>query len=212
MKTNKFSYWFICVLFLMVGTLSWKVHFKSYSQSDNISIHHFPKVIGNWVAEEIPVSDDDKAILETDNVFVRRYTNSINEEVFLFIVYSENNRKVSHPPEICYTGGGATILSKVSDSIPSESQDLSIDIRRLKIERGRVTQIFAYWFKVGDSFTASYWKQQILIAVKSFLGKPASSALIRISSTVKNNNDDDATGLIKKFGKLIIPHLELYLP
>jgi len=212
MKTNNFSYWFILVLFLAAGTLSWRVYFKSYVQSDNLSIHHFPKVIGNWVSEDLPISDDEKALLETDNVFVRRYTNSTDEEVFLFIVYSENNRKVSHPPEICYTGGGATILSSVSDSIPSDSQDLSIDVRRLKIERGRIIQIFAYWFKVGDSFTSSYWRQQGLIALKSLLGQPASSALIRISSTVKNDNDADATLRIKKFGKLIIPHLKFYLP
>jgi len=212
MKINNLSYWFICALFLTVGTLSWKVYFKSYVQKDNTSIHHFPKVIGGWASEDLPISDDEKALLETDNVFVRRYTNSNDEEVFLFIVYSENNRKVSHPPEICYTGGGATILSSVSDSIPSDSQDLSIDVRRLKIERGRIIQIFAYWFKVGDSFTSNYWKQQSLIAFKSFLGQPASSALIRISSTVKNNSDANATILIKKFGKLIIPHLKTYLP
>jgi len=169
-------------------------------------------MIGDWSSEDLPISDDDKAILETDNVFARRYTNSDDEEVFLFIVYSENNRKVSHPPEICYTGGGITILSSVPDAIPSGSKDLSIDVRRLKIARGRTMQIFAYWFKVGDSFTSNYWKQQGLIAFKSLLGQPASSALIRISSTVKNNNDANATMLIKKFGKLIIPHLKLYLP
>jgi len=89
---------------------------------------------------------------------------------------------------------------------------MSIDVRRLKIEKGRIMQIFAYWFKVGDSFTSNYWKQQGLIAFKSLLGQPASSALIRISSTVKDNNDADATQLIKKFGKLIVPHLKLYLP
>ena len=141
MKSNNFSYWLICALFLVVGTVSWRVHFKSYTQGDNLSIHHFPKVIGDWVSEDLPITDDEKAILETDNVFVRRYTNSIDEEVFLFVVYSKNNRKVSHPPEICYTGGGATILSNVLDSIPSGSQDLPINVHRLKVEKGRVMQI-----------------------------------------------------------------------
>ena len=212
MKMNNLSYWSILALFLAVGTLSWRVYFKSYVQSDNLSIHHFPKVIDDWISEDLPISDDEKALLETDNVFVRRYTNSNDEEVFLFIVYSENNRKVSHPPEICYTGGGATILSSTSDSISSESDEASINVRRLKIEKGRTMQIFAYWFKVGDSFTSNYWKQQGLIAYKSLLGQPASSALIRISSTVKNNNDTNATIRIKKFGKVIIPHLKLHLP
>lgn len=211
MKSKDIGYWFILIFFVMVGALSWRVYFKNYQQSDSVSIHEFPKVIGEWVSEEIPISDDDKALLETDNVFVRRYTNTKEEEVFLFVVYSQNNRKVSHPPEICYTGGGATILSSVKDSFVLES-NLVIDVNRLKVERGRVTQIFAYWFKVGNSFTSNYWKQQVMIAHKSLLGQDASSALIRISSTVNHGVDSEATAIIKKFGQKIIPLLQQYLP
>ena len=212
MKIKNFGYWFILVLFVSVGTVSWRVYFKSYAQADSINIHHFPKVIGNWTSEEIAISEDEKALLETDNVFVRRYTNDKIDEVFLFIVYSQNNRKVSHPPEICYIGGGATILDNVRDSIVLENEDSVVDVNRLKVERGRITQIFTYWFKIGDSFTPSYWKQQAIIAYKSLLGQPSSSALIRISSTVNNGKDSEATELIKKFGRLIIPHLQQYLP
>jgi len=212
MKMNNFNFCVILVLMMTVGFLSWQVYFRAYRQSDNISIHFFPKVIGGWTSEDLPISDDDKALLETDNVFVRRYTNSKNEEVFLFIVYSQNNRKVSHPPEICYTGGGAAILSNVHDSILSVSKEERVDVHRLKIERGQVTQIFAYWFKVGDSYTSSYWKQQALIAYKSLLGQPSSSALIRISTTINSGNDEAAIKLIKKFGRLIVPHLPKYLP
>ncbi len=104
------------------------------------------------------------------------------------------------------------ILSNVPDSIIPASSDSAVDINRLKVERGREMQIFTYWFKIGDSFTPNYWKQQALIAYKSLLGLPASSALIRISSNVKNDNDTEAIGRIKKFGRLIIPHLKQYLP
>jgi len=212
MRLKDLSYWFILVIFLAVGIVSWRVYFKNYRQSDTLSIHHFPKVIGEWVSEEVPISDDEKALLETNNVFVRRYTNVKEEEVYLFIVYSQNNRKVSHPPEICYTGGGATILDKVRDTIASETEDSMVDVNRLKVERGRITQIFTYWFKVGNTFTPNYWKQQAMIAYKSLLGQPSSSALIRISSTVNNGKDSEATELIKKFGREIIPQLQQYLP
>jgi len=94
MNKKNLGYWFIIILFCAVGSLSWRIYFKVYRKTDSISIHRFPKIIGEWSSEEIPVSDDDKALLETDNVFVRRYANRKGEEVFLFIVYSENNRKV----------------------------------------------------------------------------------------------------------------------
>jgi len=69
-----------------------------------------------------------------------------------------------------------------------------------------------YWFKVGDEFTASYGRQQILIALKSLMGKPSSSALIRISTVIKDSDVDSAEKLLQDFAKLIIPHLEKYLP
>ncbi len=169
-------------------------------------------MIGQWVSEDLLITAEEKAILETDNVFVRRYKKARGEEVFLFIVYAQNNRKVSHPPEICYTGGGAAILDSVHDEFRAEFQDTEIKVNRLTVEKGRVKQIFAYWFKVGGSYTSNYWQQQGLIALNSLLGKPASSALIRISATVGDDGESDVTRRIKEFGRLIVPHLQKHLP
>jgi EpsI family protein len=211
-KKFDLSFLLIMAMFLITGVLSWKVYFRVYRQDDSVNIHKFPTVIGDWVSEDLPISDDDKAMLETDNVFVRRYTNADNEEAYLFVVYSQNNRKVSHPPEICYTGGGATILDSVHDRFDSASGNEAIDVNRLTVANGMVSQIFVYWFKVGDSFTSNYWLQQGLIALKSLLGSSASSALIRISVTVKNDDPNEAIRVIKGFGRLIVPHLRQYLP
>jgi EpsI family protein len=212
MKKQDIGYWCIIGIFCLVGFISWRVYFKNYRMSDTVSIHHFPTVIGEWKSEELPISDYDKKLLETENVFIRRYTNSNNEEVFLFAVYSQNNRKVSHPPEICYAGAGATILNSVPDSFNSSSDGLKINVNCLTIEQGNVKQIFVYWFKVGDTFISNYWKQQALIAYKSILGQPASSALIRISSTIHHDDAEAAVKRIKKFGQHIIPLLQQYLP
>ena len=213
MKIKDLGYLFIILIFVVAGALSWNLYFKVYRQQDTVDIHRFPKMIEGWVSEELPVSDDAKAILETDNVFVRRYTEEASgKEAYLFIVYSQNNRKVSHPPEVCYTGSGAAILSSVHDSFSSRLTGEKIDVNRLTVEKGKYTQVFFYWFKVGDSFTPNYWKQQGLIALKSFLGKPASSALIRISVTVADDDEDKAAGRIKEFGRMILPYLPQYLP
>lgn len=213
MKKIGKSYLFIIFLFIASTAISWQLYFKIYSQKDTVSIHAFPQMIADWSAEEIPISQQDKAILETDNVFVRRYTNPQGEEVYLFIVYSQNNRKVSHPPEVCYTGSGATIINNVHDSFSTDSSLEDIKVNRVTVEQGRERQIFFYWFKVGDAFTSNYWKQQGLIALKSFLGQPSSSALIRISIPVRKEEDDaNATQKLKDFGRTILPYLQKYLP
>ena len=216
MKITKFekSYLIIVSLFLVSAAISWQLYFKVYSQKDTVSIHTFPREIAGWTAEELPITDKEKTILETDNVFTRRYTNPRGEEIYLFIVYSQNNRKVSHPPEVCYTGSGATILSNIHDSFSADSSALKdIKVNHVTVEQGRERQIFFYWFKVGDAFTPNYWKQQGLIALKSFRGQPSSSALIRISISSRKEADDvNATQKLKDFGRMILPYIQKHLP
>jgi len=212
-KNNNLSFLFILLMFICAGAVSWNLYFRVYSQADTVSIHSFPDTIADWVAEELPITDDEKAILETDNVFVRRYTNAVEDkEVYLFIVYSQNNRKVSHPPEVCYIGSGVTILGKEPDQFLSPGAGAPVMVNRVTVEKKTFKQIFLYWFKVGDSFTPDYWKQQVLIALKSFLGQPSSSALIRVSSDVKDGNVDGAVATTKEFSQLIQPLLYQYLP
>ena len=207
------NYLFVIFIFSVSAAISWQLYFKVYNQKDTVSIHAFPQTIAEWNAEEIPINQQDKAILETDNVFVRRYTNPQGEEVYLFIVYSQNNRKVSHPPEVCYTGSGATIINNVHDFFSTGSSLGDIKVNRVTVEQGRERQIFFYWFKVGDTFTPNYWKQQGLIALKSFRGQPSSSALIRISTPARNERDDEnATRRLKDFGRIILPDIYKHLP
>lgn len=214
MKKFEKNYFFIILLFIASAAISWQLYFKVYSQKDDTSIHSFPQTITGWNAEELPITEQEKAILETDNVFTRRYTSAQGEEIYLFIVYSQNNRKVSHPPEVCYAGSGATIVNNVHDSFSADSSALKdIKVNRVTVEQGRERQIFFYWFKVGDAFTTNYWKQQGLIALKSFLGQPSSSALIRISISARKEEDDaNATQKLKDFGRMILPYLQKHLP
>lgn len=212
-KTYDKNYILIIALMLVSAAISWQLYFKVYSQKDTVSIHTFPKEIAGWISEELPITDREKAILETDNVFARRYTSPQGEKVSLFIVYSQNNRKVSHPPEVCYTGSGATILSNVHDSFHVDAPVKEINVNHVTIEQGRNRQIFFYWFKVGDAFTPNYWKQQGLVALKSFRGQPSSSALIRISSDSRNEQDDENAAIrIKEFGRIILPYIQKHLP
>ncbi|MBF0478089.1 MAG: EpsI family protein [Candidatus Omnitrophica bacterium] len=207
----KRSWIFIIIAFIYAGILSWSIYFSTYTQKDSVDIAAFPKTIGGWTSEDVPISKEDKAILETDNVFVRRYTNPAGEQVFLFIVYSQHNRKVSHPPEICYTGGGATIVDAKKEFIGNGADTIAVN--RLKSERAGRSEIFCYWFKVGDQFTSNYWEQQILIAWRSFLRKSASSALIRISSSINSGEPESVTmSRIKKFGSNILPSIRTFIP
>ncbi len=203
----------VCVTLMIAAVISWYLFFKEAGQEDSIDVTQFPKVIGTWEGVDLPISKDDLAILETNNVFVRRYTNSVDKsQVFLYIVYSRHNRKVSHPPEICYTGNGMTVNEKVHDPVRIDYKNLTIDTNRLHLTKGDFDHLSYYWFKIGDQFTSNYWKQQALIALNTILGKNSSSALIRVSADISQKDIQKTQRQIKAFINLVAPEIFAYFP
>ncbi len=210
MKNKSFIILAVCLA--LSGILSWNLYFKKYLAKDTVDISYFPEKIGQWVSRDLPIAKEDYDILETKNVFVRLYKNREDQEIYLFIVYAQNNRKVSHPPEVCYTGSGISILEHTIDSVLIPDGHVMLKVNELLLAKAQAKQLAYYWFKVGDSFTTSYWKQQILIALKTLTGKPASSALIRVSMDINNNDKSTAANLLKEFLASIIPLTPQYLP
>ncbi len=207
------SFFTILGMFLVIGAITWHFYFKSYYAKDTINIlETFPQQIDDWNSEDLPITDDEYAILETRNAFVRKYTNTLKEEVYLFIVYSQNNRKVSHPPEICYTGSGVSVSDKSVLTIIPGQPEAVLKGHKLHLHKGKLNEIAFYWFKVGNSFTENYWRQQGMIAVKTLLGQQASSALIRVSTSVIDENEEKTLQLLKKFSQRVLPELKKYLP
>lgn len=212
MKMNDRNFNFIMLLFIVSAAISCTLYFKKYIQKDTVDIKKFPQKISSWSSQEIPITKEEYDILETQNAFVRKYFTPQGREAYLFIVYSQSNRKVSHPPEVCYIGSGVSVLEHSRDTVDVPSEKISIDVNKLQLARGTDKQIAFYWFKVGDTFTPSYWKQQMLIVLKTILGKPSSSALIRVSVSVIGNDETKALEEMKDFIRLITPEIFKYLP
>lgn len=210
---RRFSFVFILLLTIVAGSVSWSMLLRTHDDQDTVSVFDFPMTIGEWSAEEIPISDNDYAILETRNAFVRIYRKPTGEEVMLYIIYSQTNRRVAHPPEICYTGGGSTIVSKFPEKVSTEAvPEGSITANRLLIDYPNYQQIMYYWFKVGNSYTASYWAGQAMIALKNMTGQASSSALIRLTTTVENDDQERSVDMIRGFAREIVPLINQYIP
>jgi EpsI family protein len=213
MKKNSNQFTLIIFTLIITSVLSWMLYFRQADQKDTVDINQFPKTIGTWTSTDIPLTQDEYEILETKNAFVRLYTNSVDQsQVYLYLVYSQTNRKVAHPPEICYTGSGLNITEDVHATIPVQYQNLVIQANRLRLNKRDFSQIVYYWFKIGDHFTSNYWKEQILIAVDSMLGKTQSSALIRVSANIKGGDTAKTISTLNSFINLITPQIFQYLP
>lgn len=175
--------------------------------SSRVKVADFPTAIGEWTGADMPLSERDYQILETRNLFVRDYKNPKGESVYLYVVYSEDNRKASHPPEVCYMGSGVTIVDKSPIEITN-----SIRATKMIVEKADSRQLVVYWYKAGSLNTDKYLRQQIKIVIDRLLGKRTSGALIRVSTDVRGNNLDAAGKLLKSFCVQIEPLVSRYVP
>jgi len=170
-------------------------------------VSNFPITVGDWKGTDIPVEDKVYEILETKNLFIREYKNSEGEAIYFYVVYSEDNRKVSHPPEVCLLGSGVSVVAKA----PLQLTD-TVKANKLIVKKGDYAQLVAYWYKAGKLSTDKYLKQQLKVVLDRTFGKRTAGALIRISTDIKENNQEAALNLIRSFCNQIEPLLAQYVP
>lgn len=198
----------VIVILVIVSAIGFASYLPSrFDAALKTKVADFPQTIGEWSSTEIQLPERDYQILETRNLFVRDYKNSENDSVYFYLIYSEDNRKVSHPPEVCYMGSGLTIVNKNVIQLTD-----SIKANKMIAEKADSRQMVVYWLKAGDLYTEKYLTQQIKLAVDRLFGKRTSSALIRLSTDIKNDDEGAAFELIQSFARQIEPLLSKHIP
>jgi EpsI family protein len=177
-----------------------------YDASKEPQMSQFPLKIGEWQGKDIPLSVTDYKILDTKNLILREYDSVGHQPVYVYIIYSGDNRKSLHPPEICYTGEGGTILEK---SVIPLSAGLKVD--KFTFEEGHAKQLVIYWFRTKNFNTPSYISQQLRTALQRTFGRQASGAMIRISTAIKPGGYAEALQTVKDFTLLMGPLLTQYV-
>ena len=198
MKSNK-QYLIILVILIVTLIVSVPLYMTVPRDKTEAVVSRLPIRIGAWVGKDLPIEERAYEILETKNLVLREYAKG-NDKVYLYIIYSQDNRKVSHPPEVCFEGSGITIVKK--DKIPlTLNNNRKIFANRLIVEKEGVNNAVVYWYKAGDYYTDNYLKQQLKIALNQLQFKHTSGALIRLSSDILPQHPDKALSDMKEFAE-----------
>jgi EpsI family protein len=206
------NYITIILLLLITIAVSWRFYFYDYRHEDKVNISDFPLTIDDWTSKNVPFNKAEASILDSKNIFLRKYTNKAQKSVYLYIAYSKSNLNASNPPEIAYRNLNISIVDKGKKYIIIASSDSRFKVNWLVLDNDENQQIDYYWYKVGDVYTHSYWKQQAIAAFNNLSGKNTGNALIRISTNIDNGHHEEAVNLINEFACLIIPQLYKHLP
>jgi EpsI family protein len=205
---NNKSFFVVVTILVIAAIISYIFYRKPESEGlISVKMSDFPMAIGEWSSQDIPLSERVYELLETRNLIMRNYTNQNGESVNLYIIYSPDNRKVNHPPEICLQGEGAIITNKTPIQITK-----TIRATKLMIEKGLSRDLVVYWYKAGTLNTNSYLLQQLKHVLGRFSNNNTSVAMVRISADVDSSGEDIAIARIKTFANLIEPILNKYVP
>lgn len=197
-----------CTLFI-AAIITWLLAGNIPSQQNSLYAKQLPISIEDWVGMDIEVDDQTLRILETDDVLMRDYTREGSPHLLLCIVYASNNRKVAHPPEVCYKGGGWSLEKKERVMI-SENPD-GFKVIKLILEKGNEKQLVLYWYKCNKEYTSGYYKQQINIVKSGIITGKSTSGLIRVSTPIIND-EEAAMTRAQIFVLNILPLITKYLP
>jgi len=142
----------------------------------------FPLTVGVWQGTDMEPDEKTLEILETRNVLSRDYANPAGEKVHLLLVSSRKDRRVAHPPEVCYTGANFNLMNQRESEIiwndePVRFKEFEAVNERNPNQRDEVL----YLYKVGDRFTSNYYAQQIQFAMDRLTRGNSEVLLIRVS-------------------------------
>lgn len=167
-----------------------------------------------WTGHTLMLDQTTLTILGTNDYLFRRYTGAGMPYVDFCIIFSQDNRKGTHPPDLCLQGSGEGIIHK---------RDLSVDVpglgklpcRELVVQNGQWQEYFLYTYKCGRSYTNSFWMQQFTILWNGLTNRNSSGALIRLSTPVEGGSRgqfDTARRRTADFLRATMVHVHQNLP
>lgn len=194
---NAIGYLVIVVLLVVTSFFSLNMYLREKVAHDKLNISAFPYNVMGWQGKDLPVTEKEYAILETRNLVSREYKNAAGEKLLLFIIYSETNRAVFHPPEVCLIGSGIEIVDKKSEKVNVNKQAFATNKLYLE-KKSSFKELVLYCYKAGKMHTDNFFLQQAYLALHQVFGQQIPGATIRVSMPLKGN-EEATLSTMKKF-------------
>ncbi len=149
--------------------------------------------VAGTVMNSYPIDLDKNTLitLETSDYLNRVYVAPGMPHLTYCIIFSKDNRKGTHPPDLCISGAGDGILTMKDLLLDGNDGDRPVPCRELIVQMApQQRQYFIYTYKCGGSYTNSFWNQQFSIFTNGLLNRDSSGALIRVSTRVTTTVED----------------------
>jgi EpsI family protein len=162
-------------------------------------------------SQDLALDDLSLAILETRDYLCRRFMGPERRQFDLLIVFSADNRKGTHPPDVCLEGSGEEPVSKqVVALAPAGMRGLQM--KELVTQRGTRLTYHLYVYKCGRSYTPSFFWQQFTIFANGLLARNSAGALIHFTVPIAGADPQPARELALAAAQQVLPQIDRGMP
>lgn len=189
------------LLFALVG-----VYWGRSIEDANVTVDDFLKKVdiaySNWKPEDIPLTKDEREMLEPDSVVVRRFISPKEDQFAEVAVIAGHRKKTLHTPGFCMVGGGWEIVDQRDTTLKVAGIEIPAVSAVLQKDRARL--LSTYFFTDGDYFTRSLPRFLAVQMVKRLRSRIPLGALVRVIVTAHQGRDK-AESLTAAFSQTVLP-------
>lgn len=184
--------------------------------SRDVKLLEFPLKIGEWTGTGIKFEDKEYekqiyAILGTDKVLLRSYSDARGEKAAMQVVYSDQKRQSFHPPEYCYLGSGSNELLETGKAqvMLGGGKILYVNKTIYQVKRGKILMLD--WYTAGDRMTENYYKQQLYFVMNQLRRGKSGGSAVRIWTPIVDNDTAAAFDRCQRLIREVVTLLPSYL-
>jgi len=170
--------------------------------------------ITNW--EKVSVSLLDPIIVEElklDEYVFQSYIQG-EDKINLYVGYYNSSAKVAaaHDPLVCFPGQGWQVSRNQKKVFKIfEKKDYQIKYSTLLAEKNGERELVIYWYQAGEYATPGPLMQKIMLFFSKFIHESENNAFVRISTSLKNETEQEGQKRILKFMNDFYPVFARYM-
>ncbi|MFH1097170.1 MAG: exosortase C-terminal domain/associated protein EpsI [Candidatus Desantisbacteria bacterium] len=205
-------YWQVIILLVILLPIVILLSFPPKVHHD-FNLAGMPLQIGDWIGQDIKMSERDYNMLSPDDLLMRQYINSKGESILLYIVVSVENRETFHPPELCYNGAGSQLFEERTEEIDlgGEKPFSKIKAHVMHIKMKERDELVLNWYMAGTRVTANFYVHQLNFVLKQITNRNSPGAMIRVSTPLVKGDVIAGLEREKHFLREIQPFLSQHL-
>ena len=141
-----------------------------------------PRVTGDWVGEDFPLSEPVAEALGADVTFNRFYRGPGGATAWVFMAYFRKQEVGSqiHSPQHCVPGSGWTIQGVERTQV--DRGGAPAEVQRLAIDRLGSPQVMLYWFRTRSGVLAGEYGLKLDLVINSLRGRPIDAVFVRYTA------------------------------